>query len=199
MTTKILRIFINRSPHLFGTIIFLSSVAAGCATSQNQPNTLDQGFDLSQPTRQSQPSPPRLNKVQMAKRIGLFRDQTEVGFRQSSFNDCTLPRDLRKNHRCSTQYLSLINFRMRCRDSEGTVDEQVSNYELTPLRSRHIKWEVGSLNGKTQTDSRGYGQVIVRSWAPIESQQFRLTANGHIMGVPVKQVRQFVLPKYWCD
>jgi hypothetical protein len=154
-------------------------------------------------SRQGSPAKPRsapsLDKVKLAKQLGLFKDKTDIGFKQITFNDCSIPRTFRKNSQCSTQFLAMINFRMRCRDSEGTVEQQVTNYELTPLTSNSVKWELGSLNGYTKTDSRGFGQVFVRSWSRVDNQQFRLTANGQIMGVSAKQVRQFVLPRYWCN
>lgn len=140
-----------------------------------------------------------LDKVKLAKDLGMYRKKMNTGFEQRAFNDCSLPRRYRKTQECSTQYLAVVNFRMRCRNSRGTVNEQVSNYELTPLKSRSIKWHIGKLEGQTQTDPLGYGQVIVRSHFPMKKKQFRLFANGHVMGVSAEEVRQFVLPKYWCE
>ena len=179
------------------TILLALLVGSSCSSVIKRPDSDSSPKPRSQSIEK--PKAAQLDKKQLTKQLGLYRDKTEIGFKQITFNDCSIPRQFRKNSECSTQFLAMINFRMRCRDSEGTVEQQVTNYELTALTSDNIKWDLGSLSGTTKTDSRGFGQVIVRSWSRVDNKQFRLTANGQIMGVSAKQVRQFVLPKYWCN
>ena len=174
-------------------LIFFCGFIFSCAT----PIRTEPGPSTS-PTRQSRPAKKSVDKVKLAKSLGVYKDIEDIGFHQVSFNDCSIPREFRKGSACSTQYLSVINFRMRCRNSEGTVEQQVSNYELEPMVSSDVRWGVGKLEGSTATDNRGYGRAIVRSHNPIGAKQFRLTANGQVMAVTARLVRQFVLPRYWC-
>lgn len=141
---------------------------------------------------------PPFNLSKFAQSIGMDMPVTETGFHQKSFNDCQLPRHLRKTGQCATQYLNILNFRMRCRDSSGTV-ESVSRMELTPIRSRRVNWKIADLNGFTTTSPNGYARVRFLSHGPIGKKQFIVSSNGKIMGVSAEEVRQFVLPNYWCE
>lgn len=175
------------------SLVYTISLLCACATAPK-----DDEAPIYDSSQQSSPEDARLDKTKLADSLGVLKDVEDIGFHQVSFNDCSIPRRFRKGSSCSTQYLAVINFRMRCRNSEGTVEQQVSQYELTPLVSNSVKWGVGKLEGNTRTDSRGYGRAIIRSWTPVDSKLFRLTANGQVMAVTAKQVRQFVLPRYWC-
>ena len=181
------------------SLLFLISlfIFAGCTTAPKTPSE--------EPT-QPIPSPSQTHKrflspaeiEQLSQYLKMERPIEDIGYQEKTFNDCSIPREFRLDENCSTQYLTLIHFRMRCRESEGTV-ESVSHMELSPLVSNSIKWNIGRLKGKTSTDGRGYGTVRTISKSSIRNQSIRLTANGQIMSVRVNEVRQFVLPRYWCN
>lgn len=177
-----------------GICLFIIS----CASPSQRPERQSGQGASSRPQRSSRPRVQSLDKVKLAKSLGVYKDIEDIGFHQVSFNDCSIPKQYRKSGQCSTQYLAVINFRMRCRNSEGTVEQQVSQYELEPMVSNDVKWGLGKLEGSTSTDNRGYGRAVIRSHSPIGAKQFRLTANGQVMAVTARLVRQFVLPRYWC-
>jgi hypothetical protein len=140
---------------------------------------------------------PPLDLAKVSQQLGTERSLEDVGYQEKAFNDCALPEGYRLSDSCSTQYLSVIHFRMRCRDSEGTV-ESVSSGELSPLVSRSIKWNLAGQNGGTSTNAKGYGIVRALTPSSTRGKSFRLTVNQQIMSVEVGEVRQFVLPNYWC-
>lgn len=159
-------------------------------------------------TRKVQPSEPRgtlppqqriqpVDLVALSQRLGMYKDVSDVGFFERTFNDCSLPKEHRLSYGCSTQILTAIQFRMRCRDSEGTV-QSVSNYELEPLVTAAVRWNLSQYSGTTSTNSSGFGRVLVRSPRSLRNERFRLTHNNQMMAVSAAEVRQFVLPKYWC-
>lgn len=140
---------------------------------------------------------PPLDLKKVSEQLKFERPVEDVGFEEKAFNDCTLPPGYRLSDSCGTQYLTVVHFRMRCRDSEGTV-ESVTHQELTPLMSRDIKWNLAGQSGTTSTDKRGYGTVRALTPQSVKGKSFRLTVNEQIMSVEVGEVRQFVLPNYWC-
>ena len=179
----------HKTPWIFAFVFLL----LGCAS---QPTS--QTTEQSQKGSKSPKSRASFNLHKFAASQGMDIPITEVGFRQKSFNDCQLPRYLRKAKKCSTQYLNVLNFRMRCRESSGTV-ESVTQMELTPVQSRQVNWKIAGLKGLTTTTSEGYAQVRFISHRPMGRQQFLISSRGKIMGVSAREVRQFVLPNYWCE
>lgn len=178
--------------------ILLSVVLISSCTTMDKGVESDETLPPTQTTtRQRKPVPP-VDLEKLSKSMGMYKDVTDVGFSEKPFNDCDLPVPHRvRPNDCSTQYLTAIQFRMRCRDSEGTV-ESVSQYELEPLTASGIRWNIEGQGGTTSTNSSGFGRVLIRSPRSLRKKQFRLTHNGQIMGVSAAEVRQFVLPKYWC-
>lgn len=152
-------------------------------------------------TAHSQPSQkrvPPVDLVKLSKELGMYKDIRDIGFYERTFNDCRLPREHRLTQKCNTQILTAIQFRMRCRDSEGTV-ENVSHHELEPLVSSSVRWNLSRYSGTTTTDASGFGRVLVRSAKSLRNKRFRLTHNNQMMAVSASEVRQFVLPRYWCN
>lgn len=181
---------------VFTAILFVSTA---CTTA---PKTIDEPVEDELPSdtrggvRVKRLPPLDLKKV--SEQLQFERPIEDIGYEEKAFNDCALPEGYRLSDSCSTQYLTVIHFRMRCRDSEGTV-ESVTHQELKPLMSRNIKWNLSGQNGVTSTDKKGYGTV--RSLTPhsTKGNSFRLAVNKQIMSVEVGEVRQFVLPNYWCQ
>lgn len=164
----------------------------GCATPSVAPQK--QGSSSKSPNKRV----PSFDIKKLSQSLGMEKPMTDIGFRQKGFNDCQLPRHLRLGAKCGTQYLTILQFRLRCRNSSGTV-ESVSQLELKPVRSRQIKWQLGNKQGFTQTTPSGYARVRLLSSRPMGRTRFLLSSKGQVMGVSAEEVRQFVLPNYWCQ
>src|SRR6056297_3021956 len=101
-------------------LIILISTLWSCSTDQGRRRTLD---PLS-PSPQSRPAQKSSTKSQ----LDLSELQQELGlgghrgYQQKPFNDCILPEAYRLKRGCSTQYFTLIQFRLQCRASMGTVN-----------------------------------------------------------------------------
>lgn len=129
--------------------------------------------------------------------LGMFRNASELGFDEISFNPCEHGLSTASGDGCNRQMLSVVHFRLRCRDSEGTV-EYVSNAELVPVVSDRIQWWLGDNSGFTSTDGKGYGQIVTVSVSSVRSKRLALKIGGNSLGLQASQVKQVVVPRDWC-
>lgn len=174
----------------------LTLAVTACTTTDQAREKSDRWEEPRQPVPTRKRIKP-VDLVKLSKKLGMYKDVTDVGFYERTFNDCSLPREHRLSNGCSTQILTAIQFRTRCRDSEGTV-ESVTNFELEPMVASAVKWNLGRHSGTTPTNTSGYGRILVRSARSLRNERFRLTHNNQMMAVTAAEVRQFVLPRYWC-
>lgn len=163
----------------FSISLFLTS----CATPSKPPaTTVIGGVEISIDTLKS--------------KLGMQRDITDLGFEEESFDTCDFGIDQEPS--CKTNYLNIIHFRLQCRDSVGTVDS-VTNIELIPVQSHHIRWKVGYFAGSTNTDSEGYGKVEFVSPGSSKSQRLSFRINQNSLGVTASEVSRIIVPKDWCE
>ncbi len=90
----------------------------------------------------------------------------------------------------------VIHFQLQCRDSEGTISN--ADYEVTPVVSDRVKWNLGKAEGLTETDTAGYGQIRYIASSSQKNQKLRLTVNGKYLILTASEVRRVVAPGSWC-
>jgi hypothetical protein len=137
-----------------------------------------------------------LDIVSLRNHLGLKRSQTDLGYAEKSFDGCKLG-FYGEDGKCGPRYLTVVNFRLMCRDSEGTVETVVR--DLTPVVTNEVKWKVSTdFNGITRTDSSGYGTLQVVTSKTLRGQRLVLTVGNQFLGLPVSEITQVVVPVYWC-
>jgi hypothetical protein len=126
--------------------------------------------------------------------LGMNRSADDLGFADTDYDGCRI--GVRgDNGQCGRRFLSVVNFRLVCRDTVGTTT-RVPN-SLTPL-SKSMEWRLGGARGHVRTDSQGYGQVQMVSSRPVKSDRFMLIIGSKILGLEAGEVSQIVLPGNWC-
>jgi hypothetical protein len=146
-----------------------------------------------QPTQEQQPG---LNISDLQSRLGLVQDSQDLGFNERSFDGCQI--GVRGDHApCGRRFLSVVHFRLLCRDSVETVQSVSAN--LTPLTSDSIQWRLGGTQGHTSTDGQGLGQVATVTAQTTKAQRFMLILGTHSLGVEASEVSQIVVPGNWCS
>lgn len=139
---------------------------------------------------------PKISLDRLRSDLRMNRSIEDLGYQEKSFDTCDYGIDQSPN--CRTQRLVVIHFRLQCRDSVGTV-ESVSNFELIPVRSNHVRWKVGYFAGSTSTNSEGYGRVEFLSPGSSKSQRFIVKVNDNNLGVTASEVSRIIVPRDWCD
>ena len=120
---------------------------------------------------------PPLNLDQVQDALKMHYATENLGFRQKRFNPCGVDR---RQTNCKKKYFSVVNIRIQCRSSMGTV-EHVSNYELKPLAYKSISWKLGLYRGELQTDSGGFAQIRVITPGSSYNQNLRIRSEKHLL------------------
>ncbi len=130
-------------------------------------------------------------------RLGLSRDMTELGFVEKLFNTCQVGSGFSATENCINQYMTVIHFRIQCRDTEGTVN-YVSEQALRPVVSDSVTWKLPRLKGQTFTNENGFGQVRYLSPRSSSHQKIRLTMFGKFLVITAGELKRVVVEKNWC-
>lgn len=183
-------------------ILFVSFAAwflSGCATDpmvMNLPPPDGLPREALPPPQVYTPQSTKQISVQeLQTQLGLNRSTDDLGFADKNFDGCRVGYK-GEGENCGSRYLSVVHFRLVCRDTVGTTSRVPSS--LTPLSGRHMQWRLGGLRGNLTTDSQGYGQVQLVSTRPVQTERFMLIIGTKMLGVEAGEVSQIVLPGNWC-
>ena len=180
---------------LFGILLLCA-----CAT---EPEVMQLPPPEGLPQPQVTPNPPAAKAAkrefhieELQSQLGMSRQTEDLGFDERSFNDCDygLHED---NGQCNRKYLSVVHFRLLCRDSVETTENVASNF--TPLVKDNVEWRLAGVQGHTQTDSQGFGQVRMISSRATKAQRFMLIIGTRSLGVEAGEVTQIIVPGNWCS
>jgi len=174
-------------------VFFVSVILIGCASpgpqSQRQKQTTAKKVEV----RDTANVGPDISKLKGI--LGLNRQLNDLGYAEKSFDSCRVGLT-GETGKCGPRVLTVVNFRLLCRDSEDTAQDIVSNF--TPVVTDQVKWKVAEVSGVTRTDTDGYGSVQVISSRSLRGQRLVLTVGRQFLGLTVADVNRIVVPVYWC-
>ena len=182
-------------------VLAVSLFVCACASSPElmrlpPPEGLPQDRVEPRPHATVSPVDRRLNLAQLQSQLGLDRSPQSLGFDEKGFDGCKW--GIREDSgQCGRRYLSVVHFRLLCRDSVETVQSVSTNF--TPLTAHQMKWRLAGVRGDTRTDSEGFGQVQVLSPRSTKGQRFILIIGSKSLGLEVGEVSQIILPGNWCS
>ncbi|MEZ0393421.1 MAG: hypothetical protein ACAH59_14470 [Pseudobdellovibrionaceae bacterium] len=177
---------------------------AACSSSQTKSD--DRGWvpQSSSPKGESVPSttPAReeinVDEVGLQKWLGLNSSPEHLGYREKSFNTCEVGFGYSKSHNCQKQHFVVINYRLQCRDSEGTVQKTLSQLDLRDIASEDVRWNLSSQKGVSRTNGDGYGQIRGIFSGSQKQQRLRMALNNEVLFMRAGEVTQLVTPQSWC-
>ena len=167
---------------------------AGCATTST-PTVSDSSEDE-----------PIVSKVKeyidydkLQSNLNMKYPRKKLGFFEKRFNTCKAGAGFVENTNCRKRRLAVVNFQLVCRDSTGTVEEAITDYELVPVVSTRINWKLGYFSGRTHTDLDGYGKIRQVTPGSSKGQGLQLRIGKNALRLEVDGVRRIVVPKDWCE
>ena len=131
--------------------------------------------------------------------LGMEKDRDSLGFYQKPFNTCDAGFGFSRSQNCRQEFLTVIQFRLLCRDSEGTISNILSDSDLTPLGQRNIRWNLKGIQGTVQSDSDGYGQIVTSSRMPQQGQRLRLAIGNEFLYMRASEIKKVITPRPWCS
>ena len=178
------------------TALILSACAVSPKQEDSGPPTIDSDFEgESKPSKKREPI---INYDLLLSQLNLNKDSGELGYFEKTFNTCKVGQAYISDESCRQMTLSLVQFRVQCRSTTGTVNS-VSNYELSALGSRQFKWTLGLYSGQSRTDHNGFGQAHVVTPGSSKNQPFLLKVGTNNLRLTARNVSRIIVPNDWCD
>ena len=145
---------------------------------------------------------PSLSLIELQNRLGLIISPEDVALREKSFDACDIDLALKEAgwtlRDCHRAHFALVQFQLRCRPSEDS--SQILNPEdLTPLRFRKLKWQIGKLAGSVETDGSGMGVIRALSSDSVRKNYLRISTGVDFLNVRLDQLTSIVTPPSWCS
>lgn len=138
----------------------------------------------------------RVDMEALQRHLKLVSD--DLGYRERGFNTCKAGYGYSSSRNCRNLTMAVINVRLQCRDSEGTISNALGASELTAIAGRPMSWKLAGVDGISQTDGEGYAQVRgVFSKSP-KTERLRLQVGMQFLYVRAHEVTRLVTPKPWC-
>lgn len=137
-----------------------------------------------------------LNQIQSA--LGMERSPGELGFTEKQFDSCKT-RVPGGGERCGTRFFSVLDFKLSCRDSEGTISTVASAASAKPLVSDKVEYQLAGSRGVLQTDREGNVQLRMVTTQPLRGQRLVVTVGRQFFGKEISGITQIILPNYWCS
>lgn len=156
---------------------------------------------LSAPAKTKKVRSPKKVKIdfdQLQSRLNMNRAKTDLGFQEKPFDTCRVGSGFSTSKDCRTKRLSIIHFKLICRNSTGTV-EYVSASDYRPVQASSVHWQVGLFKGLTLTDQEGYGAVRLVTPGTSKNQYIILRIGKRSLRLNAKEIRQVVVPSDWCS
>ncbi len=184
----------NSARFLFIPTLVMVTVLTGCSSApvEDDQEAVDFGYGKAGTSRTTSPTPVFKGISTLQSQLGMNRQPTDLGFTDRAFNPCSYG----LSESCNNQYLTVVNFQLLCRDTEGTVS--AVPIALTPIVYPQILWSLAGQSGGTATDRNGYGHFTVISQRPLRGHRLVLRKGPNYVGVTVTEVTKLVLPKNWC-
>jgi hypothetical protein len=186
---------VNR-PHLDSYSVFVCGLLTiamyGCTTTEKAPEAPSAPPPPSVLAPGERPSP---DLKLLQNQLNMDRNVRELGFEEHAFNPCDY--NLATPPACRAQRLAVVHFRLECRNTQGTA-ATVESYVTQPINTNGIRWKIGQLEGTTDTDFEGFGQIRVLAFTPQKKSKLRLTLNGKYLIMTVGDISRVVVPGDWC-
>lgn len=142
---------------------------------------------------------PKIDYYALQAFLGMDRPPEELGYTEKAFNTCEAGFGFSRSQDCRTEYFVLLNFRLMCRDTEGTISTVLTDSDVTALSGRNVKWSLKGIDGTTQTDGWGYGQIRITSPISQKKQRVRLSVGSQFLYMRANEITKVITPLPWCS
>lgn len=179
--------------YLFAGFLFLTLTA--CSTSSKKESSVV----VPEPSPVSESRTPSIDYEGLQKHLGLAQDREELGYKEKIFNTCEVGYGFPSGSQCHREQFVVIQFRLLCRDSEGTISTVLTDEDLKPLERRSVRWNLKGIQGTTYTDNDGYGQIVTTSMQSQKGQRLRLAIGNEFLYMRSHEIKKVITPHPWCN
>lgn len=129
--------------------------------------------------------------------VGMNRPKQELGYVERPFEGCGRQFGLADGS-CQRRLLVSVQYRLLCRDSEGTVSQVITAADLQVIPNKQLSWNLKGVQGQSYTDFDGYGEVLTVSTTSQRNQRLKLSNGNDFLYLRAGEVDRLVTPASWC-
>lgn len=178
----------------YGFVLLVPLLFSACTTAPERATPSSMG--TSAPPAQNE-STIDLSALQTS--LHMDRRPEELGFAEKAFNTCQAGYGYSSVHNCHQQYLVVLNFRLSCRQSEGTVSQGLAESDIQDLASKDVRWQLKGISGLVTTNGDGIGQIRVVSDISQRRERVKLTLGNDFLYMKANEITRVVTPGNWCS
>lgn len=141
----------------------------------------------------------RIDYQALQNHLDMDRSKDSFGYKEKSFNTCEVGYGFSPSRDCHKEQFVVINFRLLCRESEGTISTILTDDDLRPLERRNIRWNLKGIQGVTYTDNDGYAQIVTSSRQSQKGQRLRIAIGNEFLYMRSNEIQKVITPNSWCD
>lgn len=171
---------------------------AGCTSHQVKESQPTITQPTTTPTARPEKTEEIIDVVSLQKFLRMDYAKEKLGYSEKTFNTCAVGFGYSSSQNCRQMYAVSIYYQVKCRQSEGTISTILTDADLTPVESSHVKWSLKNVSGFSSTDSYGYGQIQTVSNQSQRHQRLRLAVGENFLYMRASDITTVVVPKDWC-
>lgn len=183
-------------------VLMMALSLASCATHSHEPDAAPTASLPAPETRAASDRPADTNEnidleaLQRALRLG--KPPQELGYEEASYNTCTVGYGYSSSQNCRRLTMAMINFRLQCRDSEGTISNALGASDLRAIAGQSVGWTLQKQAGLTTTDGEGYATLRgIFSKSP-KNDWLKISVNAQYLNMRAQTITRVVAPRPWC-
>ena len=142
---------------------------------------------------------PSIDYSSIQRELHLDRPAEQLGYSEKSFNTCDMGYGYSKSHNCRSLYMVVLNVRLMCRDSEGTISTVLTDADVAPIAGRTVRWNLKAVQGSVITDHQGYGQIVTVSPRSERKERIKLAVGSEFLYMRANEITKVITPKPWCE
>lgn len=142
---------------------------------------------------------PSIDYFSIQRELHLDRPVEQLGYAEKNFNTCQMGYGYSKSQDCRNLYMLVLNVRLMCRDSEGTISTILTEADVTPIAGRTVRWNLKSVQGSVVTDHQGYGQIVAVASRSERRERIKLAVGNEFLYMRANEITKVITPKPWCN
>lgn len=139
---------------------------------------------------------PDMNALQSY--LNLDRGYDVLGYTEKSFNTCDTGYGYSRASNCRNLYYIVLQIRLLCRDTEGTISTILTDQDVQPIAGKSIRWGMRNLSGSMMTDGEGYGQIRVIAPMSLRRERVKITSANDFLYMRANEITKVITPRPWC-
>lgn len=131
--------------------------------------------------------------------LKMKQHKENLGYNEKSFNTCKVGSGFKSTEDCKNLIYANINFRLRCRDTEGTTSEIVTEANIRDIENQNIQWKLANEKEDITTSNGGYGSVRGIFKKSPRTDRLILSNGSSFLYLRANEITTVVAPSNWCN